>query len=84
MDIYTHDLSYLYTGKNYQKNIEYIVGKSILTRDEKLDNHNFFDRSILNMMIKNNYLNNKNNDLYKNGTSELGNIYSTCCESSEV
>lgn len=79
----THDLSYLYTGKNYEKKVEYIVGKSIFTKDEKINLHKFFDRSILNMMIKNNYLNNKNNDLYKNGTSGLGNIYCTCEESSE-
>ena len=78
-----HDLSYLYTGKNYQKNVEYIFGRSILKRDEKLNNHHFFDRSILNFMIKNNYLNNKNNYLYKNGTSRLGNTYCSCKESSE-
>lgn len=78
-----HDLSYLYTSKNYQKNIEYIIGRSVFTRDEKYDNSTFFDRSILNMMIKNNYLNNKNNYLYKNGTSRLGNTYCSCEESGE-
>ena len=77
-----HDLSYFYTGKNYQENIECIIGKSIFTRYEKLDNSTFFDRSILNMMIKNNYLN-KNKYLYKNGTSRLGNTYCPREESSE-
>ena len=34
---------------------EYIIGKSILKIDEKLLNHEFFHRSILNLMIINNY-----------------------------
>ena len=34
---------------------EYIIGKSILKKEEKLLNLEYFDRSILNLMIINNY-----------------------------
>ena len=45
---------------------EYIVGKSILKKEEKLLNYEYFGRSILNLMIINNYHQKNNNKKKKN------------------
>tara|TARA_B110000495_G_C22847936_1_gene494406 strand:- start:551 stop:754 length:204 start_codon:yes stop_codon:yes gene_type:complete len=50
-----------------------VVGKSFF-KGEKKNNLVYFERSILNMMIMDNYLK-KIDDNNKNGTSKLGNIY---------
>ena len=44
---------------------EYIIGKSILKKEEKLLNLEYFDRSILNLMIINNYHQKNKNKLKK-------------------
>ena len=44
---------------------EYIVGKSILKKEEKLLNYEYFGRSILNLMIINNYHQKNNNKKLK-------------------
>ena len=59
----------------YQYYDDIVVGKSFF-KDEKKNNLEYFERSILNMMIINNYLK-KIDDNNKNGTSRLGNIYFT-------
>lgn len=57
----------------YQYYDDIVVGRSFF-KDEKKNNLEYFERSILNMMIINNYLK-KIDDNNKNGTSRLGNIY---------
>tara|TARA_Y100001958_G_scaffold160112_1_gene166432 strand:+ start:1025 stop:1213 length:189 start_codon:yes stop_codon:yes gene_type:complete len=51
--------------QNKQFTNEYIIGKSIFKKDEKLLNLEYFDRSILNLMIINNYHQKNNNKKLK-------------------
>jgi len=61
--------------EQYNKYYDDVIGKSFF-KDEKKNNLEYFERSILNMMIVNNYLK-KIDDINKNGPSRLGNIYFT-------
>ena len=65
---------------------EIIIGKSILkkNREYKIKNTEYFERSILNFMIINNYNEKQKNKMFKkelnnngyiNGTSRLANLY---------
>ena len=40
----------------------WVMGRSLLSNDTKIDKIDYFDRSILNFMIKNNQTNNHEND----------------------